>query len=452
MRNFCIHNKWKSILLLLAAAVIFIIYIVVPILSPSQFANAKPSGADWGGGGPSSCGCSCDNMTDSVGNHVGGTSAERGDGGDGSYYVYTPPPPPPPPPPTLVFIADSYRLQIGTATMLRWDSEHTVSCTASGGTSEWSGVKSADGSGSSGVLTLDPTTFTLTCTGRGGSVSKDVTVRAYEEDDPKYCGDSICSLGESCDTCSTDCGICSGPYCGDGVCQSSTETCATCSNDCGVCSIITSTTTPTTTPTTTITTTTTTFDLTHPTLTFWPSGNARTDNTKTISSGDTVYLNWDTTNSTRCTAGPGWSGSMATSGRNVNAGILTSDSFFGLACYDGSGRDDYKTVAINVQGGSEPLKINSFEVYPPIVRRGNSAKVSWDIENATTCTIVMEGDAEFTNPGSIRASDSALVSNIKSELKFTLQCEKVDNNFSPPDITSENAEVKIRLAPNWLEQ
>lgn len=47
-----------------------------------------------------------------------------------------------------------------------------------------------------------------------------------------YCGDAYCTLGESCSSCSADCGAC--PYCGDGSCNGS-ETCNTCSTDCGTC-------------------------------------------------------------------------------------------------------------------------------------------------------------------------------------------------------------------------
>lgn len=73
----------------------------------------------------------------------------------------------------------------------------------------------------------------------------------------KFCGDGTCNNEESCDTCSTDCGSCG--YCGDNICNNgetdatchfdcltkepvcgdnkcdSTESCTTCSVDCGVC-------------------------------------------------------------------------------------------------------------------------------------------------------------------------------------------------------------------------
>jgi hypothetical protein len=46
------------------------------------------------------------------------------------------------------------------------------------------------------------------------------------------CGDGKCGPGETCSSCSVDCGLCAG--CGDGTCSAG-ETCASCPQDCGVC-------------------------------------------------------------------------------------------------------------------------------------------------------------------------------------------------------------------------
>lgn len=44
------------------------------------------------------------------------------------------------------------------------------------------------------------------------------------------CGNGLCQSGETCATCAADCGNC----CGNGVCQGG-ETCTTCPGDCGAC-------------------------------------------------------------------------------------------------------------------------------------------------------------------------------------------------------------------------
>jgi len=51
---------------------------------------------------------------------------------------------------------------------------------------------------------------------------------------PPMCGDSACTLGETCTSCPSDCGQCGGQNCGDGQC-SGAETCFTCAQDCGKC-------------------------------------------------------------------------------------------------------------------------------------------------------------------------------------------------------------------------
>ncbi|XXX77708.1 hypothetical protein WMF30_02885 [Sorangium sp. So ce134] len=48
------------------------------------------------------------------------------------------------------------------------------------------------------------------------------------------CGNGVCGGGESCSTCSADCGACA-PVCGDGVCSEGVEDCSSCASDCGVC-------------------------------------------------------------------------------------------------------------------------------------------------------------------------------------------------------------------------
>ncbi|CAF1157066.1 unnamed protein product [Adineta steineri] len=53
---------------------------------------------------------------------------------------------------------------------------------------------------------------------------------------PTICGNGQCELGETCRTCSVDCGECPPAVCGDDTCDDG-ESCSSCPNDCGKCPV-----------------------------------------------------------------------------------------------------------------------------------------------------------------------------------------------------------------------
>jgi len=75
------------------------------------------------------------------------------------------------PTPTLTLTANPASITSGQSSTLTWSSTNATSCTASGG---WSGSKST--SGSQSVSPTSNATYTLACTGAGGSVNKSVSV------------------------------------------------------------------------------------------------------------------------------------------------------------------------------------------------------------------------------------------------------------------------------------
>ena len=74
--------------------------------------------------------------------------------------------------PTVTLTASPTSVSSGGVSTLTWSSTNATSCTASGG---WSGTKAINGSQSTGALSQN-TTFTLTCTGAGGSATQSATV------------------------------------------------------------------------------------------------------------------------------------------------------------------------------------------------------------------------------------------------------------------------------------
>ncbi len=82
--------------------------------------------------------------------------------------------PTPVPTPTLTLTASAASVTSGGATTLTWSSTNATACTASG---SWTGAKTVNGTQSTGVLsTIGTQTYTLVCTGTGGSVTKNVSV------------------------------------------------------------------------------------------------------------------------------------------------------------------------------------------------------------------------------------------------------------------------------------
>ncbi len=77
------------------------------------------------------------------------------------------------PPPSLSLSAKPDPVKIGAASALHWKSSHTAACQASG---DWSGAQALNGSFQIPSLQAAQT-FTLTCSGSGGSIEKSVTIK-----------------------------------------------------------------------------------------------------------------------------------------------------------------------------------------------------------------------------------------------------------------------------------
>ncbi len=84
---------------------------------------------------------------------------------------------PSPPAPTVTLNANPVIVRSGEATTLNWATTDATACQASGA---WSGNKSTQGSQATAALTAN-STFTLTCTGAGGTASGSVTVNLSSE-------------------------------------------------------------------------------------------------------------------------------------------------------------------------------------------------------------------------------------------------------------------------------
>ena len=166
------------------------------------------------------------------------------------------------PAPTVFISANPTSVVSGASSTLTWSSTNATTCTASGA---WSGARATAGSASTGPLTASINTFTLTCTGAGGSASHSAVVTVVPIMPPPT------------------------------IALSATPT--------------------------------------------------------QVTSGSTSMLSWSTTNATACTASGGWAGPRATSG-SESTPILTVTTTYTLTC-TGPGGSLARSVTVTVVGGAQ---------------------------------------------------------------------------------------------------
>jgi hypothetical protein len=77
-----------------------------------------------------------------------------------------------PPAPAVTLTSSAATVSSGGTVTLTWSATNATSCTASGG---WSGAQAVSGTATTSAITSS-TTYTLACTGSGGTTSQSVTV------------------------------------------------------------------------------------------------------------------------------------------------------------------------------------------------------------------------------------------------------------------------------------
>ncbi len=207
----------------------------------------------------------------------------------------------------------------GNSATLAWSAENAQSCSAAGA---WSGTKATSGSVTVEALS-DTTTYSLTCTGPGGSESQSAEVVATD-----------------------------------------------------VLPSVTLNATPT-----------------------------------TVLTGGTSVLTWSATNSTACTAGGGWSGSLPTSGTRTTQ-ALTSSTEFTLTC-TGSGGSAAQSTTISVAASAPAISLSAS---PSSLTAGESTTLTWSATASNSCT------ASGAWTGDKAATGKELTAALDATATFTLTC------------------------------
>lgn len=284
------------------------------------------------------------------------------------------------PAPTLSLTLNPTSVQTGGSTTITWSSTNATSCALNG-----SGV-STSGSKSSGPLTSSRT-YTLACSGAGGSAQKSATVTVT------YPSAAILSFYASPSTIAkgghttlywrtqyaTACTLSGGTLNSRSVAvngsqyvsglSSSTTYTLSCSGRGGSAAKSTQVT------------------VAQPPIIFSFSASS-----VKLNSAGTVSLSWKTLRVTNgCDINQGV-GSVPT-GSLLRAAYksvyVSSTRTYTLTCYGFGGQKAQKSVRIVVGGGVPGTKptINSLTASPRFIRQGASVNLSWSTSNATSCTI-----------------------------------------------------------------
>ena len=261
-----------------------------------------------------------------------------GDGGTGSDSVTVTMSGTQPPTPTVILNANPTTVASGGSTQLTWSSTNTTSCTASGG---WSGSRPASGNATIDNLTAN-TTFTLQCTGGGGSAQGSVTVAIMGAPPPPTltfsanptsvdAGDSSTLTWSS--TNATSC-VASGGWSGarqasgnqsTGALNATTLFVLACTGNGGTAQQSVTVTVNPVTPAPTV---------------------SLSANPSNIGAGNQSVLTWNSSNATACTAAGAWTGARPTNGSET-VGPLLQTSIFTLTC-TGAGGSASQSATVTV--------------------------------------------------------------------------------------------------------
>ncbi len=329
-------------------------------------------------------------------------------------------------PPSVTLTASPTSVGAGGSSNLTWTTSGNISsCTASGG---WSGTKStAGGSQSTGSIS-SATTYTITCTGPGGTSSDSVTVSITAGPVVTLTASpsTVASGGSSTLTWTVSGSVTSCTASGSSSWSGSKSTSGGSQTISGITTDLTFTLSCTGPGGTTVQSTSVTV-ISAPTvsLTATPSS---------ISSGGSSTLTWTVSGSvTSCTASGGWSGSKSTSGGSQSTGSISSATTYSISC-TGPGGTSNSSVTINITSGP----VVTLTASPSSVSSGGSSTLTWTVSGSvTSCTASGGWSGSKSTSGG-----SQDITSIPSTTTFTLSCT------GPGGTTVQSTTVNVQDAPS----
>ncbi len=334
----------------------------------------------------------------------------------------------PGPIPTAVVSANPTTVASGAVSTLTWSSTDATACAASAtpANGAWSGALPSSGSQSTGALTVD-TTFSLTCSGAGGTSAAATTTVAVTPVVPVTPGSPVPTVtlianppsvasgaSSTLSWTSTNATACaaSGGWSGAQTVSGSQST--------GALTVTTAYSLSCTGPGGTGTATTSVAFNPAPTVTLSAAPTA-------VASGAASTLTWSSTNATACTATGGWTGALAATG-SQSTGALTANTSFSLTCTGAGGTSAAATAQVNV------VPTATLTANPTSVASGAASTLTWSSANATSCT------ASGSWSGALATSGSRSTGPVATNSSFSLTCAGTGG-------TSATATVQVNVVP-----
>ncbi len=326
----------------------------------------------------------------------------------------------PPPAPTLTFSASPTTITAGGTTNLTWSSANTTSCTATSSptTAAWNGAPALSGSQNNITLT-QTTTFNLSCSGAGGTVSRSVVVNVNAAPAPTVnllvngLNQATVNVGyNSSNTVSwssSNATSCRGYiYWGDvpkglsgsestGAMTADRTYGMTCWNAVGA-----------------FATDTIIIDVAAPAV---PTVNL-VANPTSVAYNSSSTLTWTTSNVTSCNASSTdgkFTGSKTSSGGSQSITGLTANATYTISC-SGTGGSATDTATVTVGAPPAQAPTVSLNASPLTVSSGGSSTLTWTSTNTTTCT------ASNGWSGTKGTSGSQSTGALSSARTFTITC------------------------------
>jgi hypothetical protein len=264
-------------------------------------------------------------------------------------------------------------ISYNTSANLTWTSQNADSCVVTPGS-----FAGTSGSHATGNLTAAQT-YTVTCTGQGGTATDTVTVNVSAQQitaDIKANGsDSAISIAYNTaatltwtSSGATSCTIQPGSISGTSGSQStgnltaSTNYILTCTNGTNTAtdSVAVNVAAQTQAPTVTI-----------------------SANPASITQGNTSIITWSSANATTCTAAGGWSGTKSlASNETVTPAVTTT---YVILCTNDAGQSATAQTTVTVTQASQQVPTLTLYSTPTVINQGQSANLIWNSQNTTTC-------------------------------------------------------------------